>query len=50
VDDTSIAFERDKVADPWRSAGSGKISQRAGYGIGRGSPGLRGVAGSIAGK
>jgi uncharacterized protein (TIGR02099 family) len=47
--DTSIAFERDKVADPWRMQVQAKF-QRAGYASVGGSPGLRGVAGSIAGN
>jgi len=47
--DTSIAFERGKVADPWRMQVQAKF-QRAGYASVGGSPGLRGVAGSIAGN
>jgi uncharacterized protein (TIGR02099 family) len=47
--DTSIAFERDKVADPWRMQVQAKF-QRAGYASVGGSPGMRGVAGSIAGN
>jgi uncharacterized protein (TIGR02099 family) len=47
--DTSIAFERDKVADPWRMQVRAKF-QRAGYASVGGSPGMRGVAGSIAGN
>jgi uncharacterized protein (TIGR02099 family) len=47
--DTSIAFERDKVADPWRMQVRAKF-QRAGYASVGGAPGMRGVAGSIAGN
>jgi len=47
--DTSIAFERGQVADPWRMQVQAKF-QHAGYASVGGSPGLRGVAGSIAGN
>jgi uncharacterized protein (TIGR02099 family) len=47
--DTSIAFERGKVDDPWRMQVRAKF-RRAGYASVGGAPGLRGVAGSIAGN
>jgi len=47
--DTSIAFERGKVAEPWRMQIQAKF-QHAGYASVGGSPGMRGVAGSIAGN
>jgi uncharacterized protein (TIGR02099 family) len=47
--DTLIAFERGKVADPWRMQVQAKF-QRAGYASVGGAPGLRGIAGSIAGN
>jgi uncharacterized protein (TIGR02099 family) len=47
--DTSIAFERGQAADPWRMQVHAKF-QHAGYASVGGSPGLRGVAGSIAGN
>jgi len=47
--DTSIAFERGAVADPWRMQVQAKF-QRAGYASVGGAPGMRGVAGSIAGN
>jgi uncharacterized protein (TIGR02099 family) len=47
--DTSIAFERGKVADPWRMQVQAKF-QRAGYASLGGTPGMRGIAGSIAGN
>jgi uncharacterized protein (TIGR02099 family) len=47
--DTSIAFERGKVDDPWRMQVRAKF-RRAGYASVGGAPGMRGVAGSIAGN
>jgi uncharacterized protein (TIGR02099 family) len=47
--DTSIAFERGNVADPWRLQVQAKF-QRAGYASVGGAPGIRGIAGSIAGN
>ncbi|HEY2676531.1 MAG TPA: YhdP family protein [Steroidobacteraceae bacterium] len=47
--DTSIAFQRDKVGDPWRMQVQANF-QRAGYAAVGAAPGLRGLAGSIAGN
>jgi uncharacterized protein (TIGR02099 family) len=47
--DTSIAFERSKADDPWRMQVQAKF-QRAGYASFGGVPGIRGIAGSIAGN
>jgi uncharacterized protein (TIGR02099 family) len=47
--DTSIAFERSKVGDPWRMQVQAKF-QRAGYASFGGVPGIRGITGSIAGN
>jgi uncharacterized protein (TIGR02099 family) len=46
--DTSIAFDRDQAADPWRMRVQAKF-QHAGYSAVGGVPGLRGAAGTIAG-
>ncbi|HEY0799581.1 MAG TPA: hypothetical protein VGD54_01965 [Steroidobacteraceae bacterium] len=47
--DTSISFERSKAGDPWRMQVQAKF-QRAGYASFGGVPGIRGIAGSIAGN
>jgi uncharacterized protein (TIGR02099 family) len=47
--DTSIAFARDHVGDPWRMQVQGKF-QHAGYAPVAGAPGLRGISGSISGN
>jgi uncharacterized protein (TIGR02099 family) len=47
--DTSIAFERAAASDPWRMHVAAKF-QHAGVGSVNGVPGVRGVAGSIAGN
>jgi uncharacterized protein (TIGR02099 family) len=47
--DTSIAFERNQAGDPWRMQVQAKF-QHAGYASIGGIPGIRGVAGSIAGN
>jgi uncharacterized protein (TIGR02099 family) len=47
--DTSIAFERSQVSDPWRMHVQASF-QHAGYASLGGSPGIRGIAGSIAGN
>ena len=47
--DTSIAIERGNVADPWRMQVQAKF-QHAGYASVGGVPGIRGIAGSIAGN
>jgi uncharacterized protein (TIGR02099 family) len=47
--DTAIAFERSQASDPWRMHVQAKF-QHAGYAAVGGMPGLRGVAGSIAGN
>ncbi len=47
--DVSIAFERGRIEDPWRMQVQAKF-QHAGYASVRGVPGLRGIAGSIAGN
>src|SRR5450631_430689 len=47
--DTSIAFERDQVGAPWRSQIQAKF-QHAGYAPVGSTPGIRGIAGSIAGN
>ncbi|HEY2144673.1 MAG TPA: YhdP family protein, partial [Steroidobacteraceae bacterium] len=46
--DTAIAFRRNKVEEPWRMQVQAKFL-RAGYAPFRGAPGIRGIAGSIAG-
>ncbi|MDP9010119.1 MAG: TIGR02099 family protein [Pseudomonadota bacterium] len=47
--DTSFALERDRVDDPWRMQVQAKF-QHAGYASVDGVPGIRGIAGSIAGN
>jgi uncharacterized protein (TIGR02099 family) len=47
--DTSIGFERGQPGDPWRMQVQAKF-QHAGYASFGGIPGLRGIAGSIAGN
>jgi uncharacterized protein (TIGR02099 family) len=47
--DTSIALERGNAADPWRMQVQAKF-QHAGYASVGGAPGMRGIAGSIAGN
>jgi len=47
--DTSIAWERARVGDPWRMQVQAKF-QHAGYASVGGVPGIRGIAGSIAGN
>jgi uncharacterized protein (TIGR02099 family) len=47
--DVSIALERGQIEDPWRMQVQAKF-QHAGYASVRGVPGLRGIAGSIAGN
>jgi uncharacterized protein (TIGR02099 family) len=47
--DVSIAFERGQIEDPWRLQVQAKF-QHAGYASVQGVPGLRGIAGSIAGN
>jgi uncharacterized protein (TIGR02099 family) len=47
--DTSIGFERSQAGDPWRMQVQAKF-QHAGYASFGGVPGIRGVAGSIAGN
>jgi len=47
--DTSIALARGNVADPWRMQVQAKF-QHAGYASVGGMPGIRGIAGSIAGN
>jgi uncharacterized protein (TIGR02099 family) len=47
--DTSIAWERERVGDPWRMQVQAKF-QHAGYASVGGIPGIRGIAGSIAGN
>ena len=47
--DVSIAFERGQIEDPWRMQVQAKF-EHAGYASVQGVPGLRGIAGSIAGN
>jgi uncharacterized protein (TIGR02099 family) len=47
--DVSIAFERAQLDAPWRMQVQAKF-QHAGYAAANGVPGLRGIAGSIAGN
>ena len=47
--DTSIGLERSRAGDPWRMQVQAKF-QHAGYASFGGVPGMRGVAGSIAGN
>jgi len=47
--DVSVAFERGQIEDPWRMQVQAKF-QHAGYASVHGVPGLRGIAGSIAGN
>jgi uncharacterized protein (TIGR02099 family) len=47
--DTAIAFERRAVAEPWRMQVQAKF-QHAGYASFDGVPGVRGIAGTIAGN
>ncbi len=47
--DVSIALERAQLTDPWRMHVQAKF-QHAGYAAVNGVPGLRGIAGSIAGN
>jgi uncharacterized protein (TIGR02099 family) len=47
--DTALAFERDRVGDPWRMQVQAKFRQ-AGFAAVGPRPGLRGIAGSILGN
>jgi len=47
--DTSIAFERGTLEEPWRMHVQAKFAH-AGYASLNGAPGLRGIAGSVAGN